>query len=102
MAEACPQAATETTIPRGTYFGRFIGEPPEDEAENFIRCPACDGWIDCRDLAPSVRARRAVATSNEGPATVGLGSGAITGFPAPPAEQGLGTARLESLLSCPS
>jgi hypothetical protein len=25
-------------------------EAPESEAEHFIRCPACDGWIDCRDL----------------------------------------------------
>jgi uncharacterized C2H2 Zn-finger protein len=21
------------------------------EAEHFVRCPACGGWIDCRDLA---------------------------------------------------
>jgi len=31
-------------IPRGTYFERPIGEQPKDEAEHFIRCPACDGW----------------------------------------------------------
>jgi hypothetical protein len=38
-------------IPRGTYFGRRVGgQPPKDEAEHFIRCPACGGWIDCRDL----------------------------------------------------
>jgi hypothetical protein len=37
-------------IPRGTYFGRPIGAQPKDEAEHFIRCPACNGWIDCRDL----------------------------------------------------
>src|SRR6185295_17621293 len=30
------------------------------------------------------------------------GSDAITGFPAPPAEQGPGTARVESFRSCPS
>jgi hypothetical protein len=30
------------------------------------------------------------------------GSDAITGFPAPPAEQGPGTTRVESLRSCPS
>ena len=23
---------------------------PKCDAEHFIRCPACDGWIDCRDL----------------------------------------------------
>ena len=33
---------------------------------------------------------------------VGLGSDAITGFPAPPAEQGPGTARVEPFRSCPS
>ena len=37
-------------IPRGTYLGRPIGEQPKDEAEHFIKCPACGGWIDCRDL----------------------------------------------------
>jgi hypothetical protein len=37
-------------IPRGTYIGRPVGEPPKDEAKHFIRCPACDGWMDCRDL----------------------------------------------------
>ncbi len=37
-------------IPRGTYFGRPVGEPPKDEAEHYIRCPGCGGWIDCRDL----------------------------------------------------
>jgi hypothetical protein len=35
---------------RGTYFGRSVGEQPTDEAEHFIRCPGCGGWIDCRDL----------------------------------------------------
>jgi hypothetical protein len=37
-------------IPRGTIFGRRVGDPPKSEAEHFIRCPACGGWIDCRDL----------------------------------------------------
>jgi len=40
-----------TDIPRGKYIGRRLGDPPESEAEHFIRCPACGGWIDCRDLA---------------------------------------------------
>jgi len=31
-----------------------VGDPPKDEAEHFIRCPACGGWIDCRDLAQVV------------------------------------------------
>jgi hypothetical protein len=35
---------------RGKCIGRRIGDPPRDEAEHFIRCPSCGGWIDCRDL----------------------------------------------------
>jgi hypothetical protein len=34
----------------GTIVGRRVGDPPESEAEHFIQCPACNGWIDCRDL----------------------------------------------------
>jgi hypothetical protein len=37
-------------IPRGKYNGRRVGVQPANDAEHFIRCPACDGWIDCRDL----------------------------------------------------
>jgi hypothetical protein len=37
-------------IPRGKYIGKLLGNPPESEAEHFIRCPTCGGWIDCRDL----------------------------------------------------
>jgi hypothetical protein len=29
---------------------RRLGDPPKDEAEHFIHCPACGGWIDCRDV----------------------------------------------------
>lgn len=39
-----------TDIPRGKYIGKRAG-PPLDEAEHFIQCAACGGWIDCRDLA---------------------------------------------------
>jgi hypothetical protein len=49
-----PQAAPEMTIPRGTYIGRPVGEPPKDEAEHYIRCPGCGGWIDCRDLGQAL------------------------------------------------
>jgi hypothetical protein len=38
------------TIRRGEIIGKRFGEQPKDEAEHFILCPACDGWIDCRDL----------------------------------------------------
>jgi len=44
------QASTKNMIRRGKYMGRLLGRAPEDEAEHFIGCPACGGWIDCRDL----------------------------------------------------
>jgi hypothetical protein len=44
------QTAAETMIPMGTYFGKPIAKQPKDEAEHYIRCPGCGGWIDCRDL----------------------------------------------------
>jgi hypothetical protein len=36
-------------IPRGKYIGKPRCDPPGDAANHFIRCPACGGWIDCRD-----------------------------------------------------
>lgn len=36
-------------IPRGKYLGEKLG-PPAAEAEHFIKCGDCGGWIDCRDL----------------------------------------------------
>jgi hypothetical protein len=53
-------------FPRGTIVGRRVGDTPKDEAEHFIRCPACGGWVDCRDHRPSVRARRADTAPSEG------------------------------------
>jgi hypothetical protein len=37
-------------IPRGKYLGQSVDGPPADEAEHFIKPPACGGWIDRRDL----------------------------------------------------
>ena len=37
-------------IPRGKYLGKPAGGTPADEAAHFIKCPACGGWIDMRDL----------------------------------------------------
>jgi hypothetical protein len=37
-------------VPRGKYIGKPTDDPPQDEAEHFIKCPACGGWIDMRDL----------------------------------------------------
>jgi hypothetical protein len=38
-------------VRRGEIIGQPVDHPPEHEAEHFIRCPACEGWIDMRDLA---------------------------------------------------
>ena len=38
-------------LPRGKYVGKRLGDLPASEAEHFVRCPACGGWMDCRDLA---------------------------------------------------
>lgn len=38
------------TIPREKYIGERQDEPAADESEHFIKCGACGGWIDCRDL----------------------------------------------------
>lgn len=37
-------------IPRGKYIGRRVGGEPADEADHFIQCPECQGWVDMRDL----------------------------------------------------
>jgi Zn-finger nucleic acid-binding protein len=37
-------------VPRGRYLGKRLGDSTNSDAEHFIRCPACRGWIDCRDL----------------------------------------------------
>jgi hypothetical protein len=31
-------------------FRGLLGDPAKSETEHFIRCPACGGWIECRDL----------------------------------------------------
>ena len=48
-----------TDVPRGKYIGNSLGASPGDEADHFVRCPVCDGWIDCRDLlrSSSMKAR---------------------------------------------
>jgi hypothetical protein len=30
-------------LPRGKYPGKRLGDQPNDEADHFIRCPACNG-----------------------------------------------------------
>jgi hypothetical protein len=43
-------ADSGTPIPRGKYTGREADHPPATYGEHFIKCPACGGWFDCRDL----------------------------------------------------
>jgi hypothetical protein len=43
-------------LPRGSILGReedpLTGKPANtEEADSFVKCPACGGMIDCRDLA---------------------------------------------------
>jgi hypothetical protein len=35
-----------TSIPRDKYIGKRVGDPLADEAEHFIKCASCGGWID--------------------------------------------------------
>ena len=35
---------------RGEIMGEVVSPKPASEADCFIRCPACVGWIDIRDL----------------------------------------------------
>jgi hypothetical protein len=37
-------------IPRDKYKGRRVDADAKDESEHFMRCPACGGYIDLRDL----------------------------------------------------
>jgi len=39
-----------TTIPRGTIIGKQVGGPRLSEAEHFLKCEACGGFFDKRDL----------------------------------------------------
>jgi hypothetical protein len=38
------------SVERSEIIGERVGKQAKDEAEHFIRCPACNGWIDMRDL----------------------------------------------------
>ena len=55
-----------TDVPRGKYIGNWLSASPGDEADHFIRCPVCDGWIDCRDLlrSSSMKARSHTCTGS--------------------------------------
>jgi hypothetical protein len=36
---------------RGEIIGEVVGPKPASEADYFLQCPACGGWVDIRDLA---------------------------------------------------
>jgi hypothetical protein len=35
---------------RGEIIGECVGGEPKSEADHFIKCPTCGGWVDMRDL----------------------------------------------------
>jgi hypothetical protein len=37
-------------IRRGEIIGQPNGWKPESDADHFMKCPACGGWFDMRDL----------------------------------------------------
>lgn len=41
---------TNTSIRRGEHIGERFGGEPASEAEHFMQCPACGGYVDMRDL----------------------------------------------------
>ncbi len=46
-------ARSRSEVPRNKFLGVHVpepGEPEPHEAEHFIQCELCGGWIDCRDL----------------------------------------------------
>ena len=72
MARVHPQAATETMIPRGTYFGRPVGERSRTTKASITSVSGLRRLDRLPRSSPSVRARRAVAAP-------GAGSTAMTG-----------------------
>jgi hypothetical protein len=42
------------TLRFGEIIGQVVIPKPSGEAEHFLRCPACGGWFDIRDLAQVV------------------------------------------------
>jgi hypothetical protein len=42
-------ADISSPIPRGSIIGKPL-YPVASEAEHFIKCAACGGWVNCRDL----------------------------------------------------
>jgi hypothetical protein len=39
----------DRTIPRGKFIGKPVGGD-DDDADHFMKCETCGGWIDCTDL----------------------------------------------------
>jgi hypothetical protein len=47
-------------IPRGKYLRMRNGPLPTHDAELFVKCPACDGWIDCSSTRATCRTLRRI------------------------------------------
>lgn len=43
-------ATVGSEIPKGVYIGERLDSEPVDESEHWMKCPACGGWLDMRDL----------------------------------------------------
>lgn len=41
---------TDNPIRRGELIGERLGGAPASEAEHFMQCPTCGGYVDMRDL----------------------------------------------------
>ena len=42
--------AQDRPLRRGESIGQRLGGEPESEADHYMRCPACGGYFDMRDL----------------------------------------------------
>ena len=52
-------------LPRGKTIGTQIGGERANEAQHFMKCPACCGMIDCRDRTIDSAWRPAAAPSRD-------------------------------------
>ena len=51
---------------RGKLIGERVGGEPKSEAEHFIKCPECGGYVDMRDLGQVLEHEGAAAASGRG------------------------------------
>jgi hypothetical protein len=56
---------------RGETIGQRIDKPEPTEAEHYLRCPACGGWFDIRDLAQVIECSERRQSAEKAPARGG-------------------------------